>query len=85
VSTSSSSTQIAASVPLPPSHEAAYGGLEEVSFDDMTTPNASTFNQKLPDTEDEGKETSHTSPTPKKVAIKDDEEVSYRRLATNLS
>jgi hypothetical protein len=72
--------QLAASIPLP-AHEAAYGGLEEgVSFDDMDTPNASTFNQKLPatETETEGEEIVATSPTPRKAATKDEDDVSYR-------
>jgi len=44
-----------------PAHEAAYDGLEEeVSFDDVNTPNASTFNQELPATEGESEEVAET-------------------------
>jgi hypothetical protein len=46
----------------------------------MDTPNASTFNQKLPATESEGEEVAETSHTPKKAAIEDEGDVSYRDL-----
>jgi hypothetical protein len=46
----------------------------------MDTPNASTFNQKLPATESEGEEVVETSPTPRKAAIEDEGDVSYRGL-----
>ena len=53
----------------PSAHEAAYDGVEEeVSFDDVNTPNASTFNQKLPATKGESDETAETSPVPTKVS-----------------
>jgi len=48
----------------------------------MDTPNASTFNQKLPaiGSEAEGEEVAEASPTPKKVVTKDEDDVSYRSL-----
>jgi hypothetical protein len=42
----------------------------------MDTPNASTFNQKLPVTEIEGEELAETSPTPRKASTKDEGDVS---------
>jgi hypothetical protein len=46
----------------------------------METPNASTFNQKLPATESEGEEVIETSPTPRMASTKDEGDVSYRGL-----
>ena len=61
----------------PSAHEAAYDGVEEeVSFDDVNTPNASTFNQKLPATEGESDQIAETSPAPRKVPTQDQGEVS---------